>query len=114
MQISIQQLNSQRGVWLMAARNGIKIRDGVGHDAPMRAVPRTEPVWFANRSAAEFLADRDVYVVSGIAPPKPEDVPPDGAPVEDPPKDAAPVAGKADARAKIEAELSGKGKGKGA
>ena len=69
MQISIQQLNSQRGVWLMAARNGIKIRDGVGHKAPMVAIDRAKPTWLAKRSAAEFFADRDVYVVAGLAPP---------------------------------------------
>lgn len=69
MMINAQQIPSTPGVWLLAARHGVKIRDGAGFGAPMVTIDRVKPTWLAKRSAAEFFADRDVYVVAGLAPP---------------------------------------------
>jgi hypothetical protein len=114
MQISVQQLLNQRGVWLLATRNGLKVRDGKTHKDPMVELSRSEPTWLAQRSAAEFIADKDVFVVTGLPPPeaKAEDDKAKGAKAEDEKVGEGLASSKADARAKLEAEIGNKGKGK--
>lgn len=70
MQIVASQLLNRRGVWLLAARRGVRIRDGIGHSAPMRDVPTDQPVYFRNLSAAKFMQDKDVFVIPDLAPPE--------------------------------------------
>lgn len=51
------------GVWLQARGRQYGMRDGRGHDAPMKQVKADEPTWFKNLSASAFEHDKDVFVV---------------------------------------------------
>lgn len=67
------QLLSRPGVWLIATRAGLKLRDGIEKTDPMRKLSKAEPTWFERRTAAEFMHDRDVIVLADMEPPKAEE-----------------------------------------
>lgn len=63
-------LLTRPGVWLLGARSGVKLRDGVGFKAPVVELSTEVPKWFRRLSAAKFLTNPEVIVLPDMAPPE--------------------------------------------
>lgn len=64
---SEEQLAMARpGVWLKALRAHVRLRDGRAKTDPVREVGISEPTWFDNLAAAQFMGDKDVVPFTGL------------------------------------------------
>lgn len=64
----IKQNMLQPGVWLKSTGRKLRIRDGVGKQAPSKDVGPIDPVWFDNLSRAQMAGNQEVFVLE-MAPP---------------------------------------------